>query len=234
MPKISWTKLGGVIYGANPQLAAIRVGDADMPDLSEEQLKVMREAFAQQVDADMKRRACPASDTPELKALPGQGRCVGYVVAKRGWSLDINRGRIVSTHDDSVWEPGQPVRAKDEGGHYGMGHGAGIYAMKLDEFAHMRISDGWPTHVFGLVALWGQIKEHEKGYRAEWAYPLEFKRLNINGPLHDSIIAALNREYGCRSHKEEARVHVETADDVQMQQLRAINHFSHHYLTRGP
>ena len=51
----------------------------------------------------------------------------------------------------------------------------GIYGAKsLDELVNeYKLSIGDHT-ILGKVALWGKIIEHERGYRAEFAYPLGF------------------------------------------------------------
>ena len=52
---------------------------------------------------------------------------------------------------------------------------AGFYALKEPDPISLRTSFN-PIYrtVTGLVALWGEVKEHEHGWRAEFAYPLGF------------------------------------------------------------
>jgi hypothetical protein len=63
---------------------------------------------------------------------------------------------------------------------------------------------GWPyvesnkSNVFGKVALWGAIIEHKNGYRAEYAYPLEFCSVaerNTKHAMEKHIIQHLNETY---------------------------------------
>lgn len=49
----------------------------------------------------------------------------------------------------------------------------GIYAVKSFRLVFDYVVEH-PWYVFGKVALWGKVIEHEKGYRAEFAYPLGF------------------------------------------------------------
>ena len=52
----------------------------------------------------------------------------------------------------------------------------GIYAVKNLNNVVVEYRDTWSDFpiIFGKVALWGKIIEHEKGYRAEFAYPQVF------------------------------------------------------------
>lgn len=52
---------------------------------------------------------------------------------------------------------------------------AGFYALKEPDLPSLRTFFDPIYHVvMGLVALWGEVKEHEHGWRAEFAYPLGF------------------------------------------------------------
>lgn len=84
------------------------------------------------------------------------------------------------------WEPGQPIVGYF---HDGMprAHGAGIYAMK-------ECPDECTTDVIGKVALWGSVVEHEHGYRARYAYPLELWCGD------EARAKALEKHYGVTCH----------------------------------
>src|SRR5579875_2667759 len=80
---------------------------------------------------------------------------------------------------------------------------AGIYAYRspelaVDEFAS---SDWGVGLVLGSVALWGTVVEHERGYRAQYAYPQELllplEPWDPRGPWADpDAVRALARAYG--------------------------------------
>lgn len=64
----------------------------------------------------------------------------------------------------------------------------------------VHIGPGFCTQVMGRVALWGKVIRHERGYRAEKAYPVT---LAVKGQLHPSIdreglFEDLLDAYGCR------------------------------------
>ena len=73
----------------------------------------------------------------------------------------------------------------------------GIYASKLETQAvAMRNLE---THVLGRVALWGKVIEYDKGYRAEFAYPLELWIGNA-GRDWEAVQRALTNAYGVDTH----------------------------------
>lgn len=197
----------------------------------EAQMEEMIRVHYRQQEAERKDRAVPRSDAPPVTELPGQGRCVGYVIARRAWQVDLVQGLLTSQYD-TTWLPGEPVRAREPSYPTTAGYGAGIYGMKLHQPPEeLPTFDGRGQNMiaYGLVALWGRVKEHAKGYRAEWAYPLEIKRLNFDGPFHDALLAAVNERYGCRPHKEEAPVRLTSPSDAlfQLQQQAAMLGYSH-------
>ena len=120
--------------------------------------------------------------------LPGLGDCYGYVEGYRYWLWDNTEHKIASLVEDICWSPHQVLEAK--GGDLTLPklrllediYGPGIYAYKSRP-----VNNGdWSWTVFGRVALWGKIVEHEDGYRAQFAYPIEF--LELNDRIPDSII----------------------------------------------
>lgn len=61
--------------------------------------------------------------------------------------------------------------------------------------------------VYGEVALWGDVIEHERGFRAQYAYPRRLWVAHwtraLNNP-HDctSLSADIRRNYGCETYDE--------------------------------
>jgi hypothetical protein len=72
-----------------------------------------------------------------------------------------------------VWPIGEPLEAHCLSEY--MTHHNGIHAFKRQHtIAEYRASysvNGDPPLVYGTVALWGRVIEHQEGYRAEFAYP---------------------------------------------------------------
>lgn len=129
---------------------------------------------------------------------------VGEIIAWRTWRFA--GGYIQSMAADEVWEPGIPRKANINAQHSQGAFGGwpyvagGIHAWKTKQDAlqygsHYISSYETETGchhrreiVIGRVALWGNVVEHEKGYRAEFAKPIAF----------DDIMAFPDwpREYG--------------------------------------
>lgn len=104
----------------------------------------------------------------------------GYVVGVRGWYFYSER--LQSLCHDSLWPIGLPFECEvpllnGYGATYadikenrnGYDRRVGIFAFKTLE---QTLDSGFLQHFVGKVALWGEVAEHEKGYRAQYAYPL--------------------------------------------------------------
>lgn len=136
------------------------------------------------------------SVAPSGNAEPGEGASVSEtpdlvdpIVGWRCWEVGYD-GHLIALnagggHTSSVWEPRNAKRAvcnrHSNGLYFGEApkpthtHGpydgcsCGFYAAKLLAKAQ------WPSanYAYGRVAMWGKVIEHEGGYRAEYAYPVE-------------------------------------------------------------
>ncbi|MEM4408584.1 MAG: hypothetical protein QXI19_07565 [Candidatus Caldarchaeum sp.] len=71
-------------------------------------------------------------------------------------------------------------------------HKCGIYALKSEEDARRWLDR--PGRVLGLVALWGRVLLYERGYIAQYAYPLALTRCGSG--ITDDIAKKLARNYG--------------------------------------
>jgi len=109
--------------------------------------------------------------------LPGLGDCYGYVEGYRYWLWDDLGQTLESLVEDTHWFPHQALEAKG-GDLIEEFYGPGIYAYK----SRPEDNGSWAWSVYGRVALWGKIIEHEDGYRAQFAYPVEFLELNYRIP----------------------------------------------------
>ena len=100
-----------------------------------------------------------------------EGIKVGEILANRCWP--IKSGFLWSTASGRVWAPGE-IMSADEGH---IKDGLGVYSFKnmsrcVQEFwdTHPCSSEGLGYAVaFGTVLIWGEIVEHELGYRSQYA-----------------------------------------------------------------
>lgn len=114
-----------------------------------------------------------------------------------GWRLwrVVTNGRdavLRSVYTGEPWPAGAPMEAHELRGDH-----TGVHAYKqkvgLEEYGYKRPAVNetkFEEYVFGQVALWGRVIEHEDGFRAEFAYPLNVHTTDL--PLA-RIIA---RSYG--------------------------------------
>lgn len=145
------------------------------------------------IDELMRLFHAPRSSVDLNGILPGDGKAVGYIYGYRAWCLDMTDGVLRSVSFFHKWQPKVAQRAEDKKSDFGMG--AGIYAAK--ELAQIEASytsslwslfEGVRPYVIGKVALWGAIKEHQKGYRAEWAYPVQFLKIYGIAPHFEAAL----------------------------------------------
>lgn len=98
-------------------------------------------------------------------ALPNEDVKVGEILAYRGWTVcsPPSLGLLLASlaHSD-VWIPNVPM----EGAPHGHLDGPGVYAFKTRKECDDQVGF---AYVRGTVKLWGDIVEHEKGYRAQYA-----------------------------------------------------------------
>lgn len=133
------------------------------------------------------------SEAFDTDTLPGRGRSYGFLVAYRRWAIHecyCPRERdmipvLVGITADYIWPADKPAVATLED----LKNGVGLFAFK--EHWGMQEVGGV---IVGAVALWGQIHQHEKGYRAQYAYPLAIRVEGGNMDLEGKI----NALYGLR------------------------------------
>ena len=88
----------------------------------------------------------------------------GEIIAYRAWNILGNDPSLRSMYVDYIWRPeAQKIREKTLNPH----SGNGFHAFKTLE----KCKYEYPNMgtVYGEVALWGEVIEHERGYRAECA-----------------------------------------------------------------
>lgn len=109
----------------------------------------------------------------------------GEIIGWRAW--EFTDGKLVSPYRKTTWDAGEIIEASETP----VNTTAGIYAHKKCEQVFEQES-GWM--VVGTVYLWGDIVEHENGYRAEFArvHELHF----FNSKATDGFKSWLKSEFG--------------------------------------
>lgn len=156
-------------------------------------------------------------DRDEVQEPLPKEEATEVIMAWRAWGAeDLGRVAVLrSITRRTLWPLGEPLRAEDFGGHNG-----GIYAFKTDagalhygeEVMQYLHDDGlylqylWPKEskpkktvrgiVYGRVAIWGKVIEHELGYRAEFAYPQSLIVPTTYGDDPAGIARKLGNAYG--------------------------------------
>jgi hypothetical protein len=111
------------------------------------------------------------------------------IVAWRGWN--VRSGLLGSLNHGTDWPPWQPFTAIcGKGNHQApaLKCACGIYAAREET---MLQQEGYLGAAYGLVKLWGRVISHEKGFRAEHAYP------ELIFTTDPKAAALIRRNYGC-------------------------------------
>ena len=104
------------------------------------------------------------------------GIIVGEIIGWRAWKY--RDGFLTSPYRDNVWLPGEPMTGTLGDwliGRYSFEGTGGVHAYKTRARC-MDIECMWG--VIGQVALWGNVYEHEHGYRAENARVVSIYRID--------------------------------------------------------
>lgn len=109
------------------------------------------------------------TETPD--PLPREIRA-GEIIAYRAWELRVVDGKVHydSMHSPSTWTNGEMSAGQAAGFSVtDYGH-AGAYAWKTEQHAEMYVlASVSRTYAIGEVEMWGEVVEHDLGYRAEHA-----------------------------------------------------------------
>jgi hypothetical protein len=125
---------------------------------------------------------------PKMIELPKEER-TEVITGYRGWYVREIGAYVFlrSITQEFYWPPGK----QSESDLATMVNNAGLHAYKKLDDAQEYIAYMKGPLAFGKVALWGHVLEHEIGYRAQYAYPLEI----VAGPEH--LRTQLRNLYGC-------------------------------------
>lgn len=139
----------------------------------------------------------------------------GEIIAVRAWRarripLSAKPRTLRSLYQDEVvWRPGQTMTG-DVGRD---GHGVGVHAYKdnsaeatrlfreyVGSYSLVAIYKG-DDIIIGKVKLWGDVVEHEHGYRAEFAKIVSLDEVaggmvTLSPPIQSQILAPLREQYG--------------------------------------
>ena len=124
---------------------------------------------------------------------------LGEIIGWRAWKYD---GReLWSACVAAVWLPGEPMgRDHPETKH---GLNPGVHAWKTRARAEHYAADWFDgslpqvgrTYILGTVALWGEVIEHEHGYRAEFGKPHSLD-VCVGKQLSEAEWSELRKRYG--------------------------------------
>jgi hypothetical protein len=111
---------------------------------------------------------------PEPDTIEDAGIRAGEITAYRAW--DLRDGLLRSMYANFTWFPKVIERAHEISEDWG----TGLHAFKTLERAKSEYR--W-ADVFGEVALWGDVIEHEHGYRAEFAVVRKIIKVRADIPI---------------------------------------------------
>lgn len=142
--------------------------------------------------------SAPCATEPEPEPIEDAGIRPGEVVGYRVWKITNYEaprqwrhlqphGFLTSTvMDQHIWVPGEPMT-----GTPCRNDSPGVHAWKSISQAMCMYPT--PGYVFGSVELWGDIVEHERGYRAEFG---QIKSLDGITDGDTELLARLRKRYG--------------------------------------
>lgn len=122
------------------------------------------------------------------RAIPSAGIRVGEITGWRTWRIlaDYLVSAVVGNH----WMPDEPMAGDI------VEYGVHAFKRQTDAFNEYALRGGTkePT-VIGQVALWGEIVEHENGYRAEFGKPVSLDIIYPSARGNDRLLADLRKRY---------------------------------------
>jgi hypothetical protein len=139
-----------------------------------------------------------------MEAVPVE-RGVEPIIGWRAWYIVGGFPCLRSLTINCYWQPGQPLAVRNL--EYLKKHDMGIHAFfnENDAATYVEYSAACPdyrlTRVHGKVYLWGTVVECEKGYRAQYAYPMSLKieRPHFSVRLERDLPGELRARYGCEA-----------------------------------
>ena len=157
-------------------------------------------------------------EPPKRKPIEDAGIRAGEIIGHRGWR--IKNGLLVSIFkSEHVWRPDEPMRG-DVSGEYGV-HAFNnpylvatyvaetkAYAQSMHQvYMQAALRPGGIINIpeiefggifaFGTVAMWGEVIEHSRGYRAEFAKVASIDWIEGgDADTRECVLIALRIRYG--------------------------------------
>ena len=145
------------LFGAQAaQMAAMQANQAAMQPSNWMSPLVCNNAFVQW--SPLATMGAPHPKT----ALKSEGIRAGEIIAWRAYRVDGDTLRSATA--DAIWSGAEPMKGDAAGG-YGIHAYKSPHGPMMDGYADTHQNGMW---VIGEVALWGDVIEHERGYRAEF------------------------------------------------------------------
>lgn len=113
------------------------------------------------------------------------------IVAWRAWKIfNFSLHALTASYEYPIAEPALGYTPGFYGSH-------GIHAFKrLDDLLNYLYRNNYCYQVIGQISLWGDIVEHELGYRAEYGYPKSLFMMPWTANL-EIIKKSIRNTYGC-------------------------------------
>ena len=120
----------------------------------------------------------------------------GEIIGWRFWKL--HDGLLRSVYIPYIWHPGVFERSSSKQGGF---KNPGYHAFRNKEQAEREMSEytNWTPFVIGSVAMWGEVIEHEHGWRSEFAAVRSIIDItgNISFGSKDWLLLELREKYRC-------------------------------------
>lgn len=173
----------GALYGGTAQQSSTpQQGTAAQFAAVQAQQRAYYEALMQSQYNSQLTRTVVA--TPEYEAVKYTGVRAGEIVAWRTWKVVDDW--LHSQSADAIWAPGEAMEGDIKK------HGCYAYKTKSATIKHaLKEMRGSPC-VLGSVQLWGEIVEHEIGYRSQFA---KIASLDFIQNGNDDMLVALRARY---------------------------------------
>jgi hypothetical protein len=120
----------------------------------------------------------------------------GEIIGWRVWRL--YDGLLHSTIVAYTWRPGVFERSEaKEGGSRNFGY----HAFRDKEQAEREAAAHWSPIVIGSVAMWGEVIEHQYGWRSEYAAVRSIIKIRSDFGFwsRQCLLHELREKYGCRA-----------------------------------
>lgn len=126
---------------------------------------------------------------PNSAPLPRETK-FGEIMGWRSWRVTPD-GVLVSEVMQNIWLPGEPMEGRIAH-EQGRAQSGGIHAYNEVNYKTALLLSGLDSHAYGSVQLYGDVIEHEKGYRASHA---RIKTIESVYPDNPELLAKIKKRY---------------------------------------